>query len=99
MLHTVNKSPFQTRDMESCLAHLADGCMLLIEDGVYGAVANGETSPSLSEAIAKRQVYALAPDLKARGIDQDKLVEGVRLVDYTGFVELAIEHGTAQAWL
>jgi tRNA 2-thiouridine synthesizing protein B len=43
-------------------------------------------------------VYALEPDLKARGV-ADKVMDGVKLVDYAGFVDLACEHDKVQAWL
>jgi tRNA 2-thiouridine synthesizing protein B len=43
-------------------------------------------------------VYALKPDVEARGI-QGRVLEGVRLVDYGGFVDLVAEHNTVHAWL
>jgi tRNA 2-thiouridine synthesizing protein B len=40
MLHTVNKSPFERNTLESCLRHAKNGsAVLLIEDGVYAAIA------------------------------------------------------------
>ena len=39
MLHIVNKSPFTTTSLESCLRVAKPGAtILLIEDGVYGAL-------------------------------------------------------------
>ena len=43
-------------------------------------------------------VYALSPDLEARGM-KDKVIDGVKLVDYGGFVDLVAEHRTNQSWL
>jgi len=38
-LHTVNKSPFATGALVSCLNHCKDGdAILMIEDGVYGGL-------------------------------------------------------------
>ncbi len=38
-LHTVNKSPFATQALLSCLNHAKAGdAVLLIEDGVYGGL-------------------------------------------------------------
>ncbi len=99
MLHTVNKSPLQTRDLDSCLAHLGGGRLLLIEDGVYAAVAAGEASAQLRGPAAEGRVYALGPDLEARGIGHDAVADGVEVVDYAGFVQLVAEHGPHQAWL
>jgi tRNA 2-thiouridine synthesizing protein B len=43
--------------------------------------------------------YALGPDLEARGISKDKLIDGIKVVDYGGFVDLVAEHSSSQAWL
>ena len=38
-LHTVNKSPFERNSLEGCIRLAAKGsAVLLIEDGVYGAM-------------------------------------------------------------
>ncbi len=100
MLHTVNKSPYEKNSLETCLGLSLDGSdILLIEDGVYGAIAGGKASAMLLEAMKTRQVYALGPDLAARGIDPGRLVDGITVVDYGGFVELAARNDRVQAWL
>ena len=39
MLHIVNKSPFERNTLDTCLKHAKAGsAILLIEDGVYGAL-------------------------------------------------------------
>ncbi len=38
------------------------------------------------------------PDLEARGI-ADRVMDGVTMVDYGGFVDLVAEHKTSQSWL
>ena len=99
MLHIVNKSPTQARSLESCLRVALPGqAVLLIEDGVYAATKAGAASAGLAEALARLKVYALRPDLEARGVAA-ALVEGVTAVDYTGFVDLVAEHPNNQTWL
>lgn len=99
MLHIVNKSPFERNTLESCLrAARPESSILLIEDGIYAAVKNTEASRKIGEAAASMKVYALWPDVEARGM-QDAMLEHVKLVDYDGFVELVAEHGTVQSWL
>jgi len=44
-------------------------------------------------------VYALGPDLKARGISEDRLISGIQVVGYDGFVELASGNDKVQSWL
>jgi tRNA 2-thiouridine synthesizing protein B len=100
MLHIINKSPGQTRSLDSCLRLAQDGhALLLIEDGVYAATKALAASSGLSEAALRRlKVYALQPDLDARGM-AGALVAGVTPIDYGGFVDLVAEHGTSQSWL
>jgi tRNA 2-thiouridine synthesizing protein B len=99
MLHTVNKSPFEKNSLVSCLEHAADGsAVLLIEDGVYGALKGSALADKVQGAMGKTTIYALGPDLEARGI-ADKVMDGIKVVDYAGFVDLACENDKVQAWL
>lgn len=100
ILHMVNKSPFERSALASCLAHTCPGdAVLLIEDGVYGAVKGGKAGETLKAANGGAALYALGPDLAARGLKEEALAEGVRVVDYDGFVDLVAEHDASQAWL
>jgi tRNA 2-thiouridine synthesizing protein B len=99
MLHTVNKSPFENKALESCLKFARKGsAVLLIEDGVYAAARNTAVSKAVEAAMKDVSIYALAPDVAARGM-QDRVMDGVRLVDYGGFVDLVVEHNAVQSWL
>jgi tRNA 2-thiouridine synthesizing protein B len=100
MLHTVNKSPFERNTLKSCLAHLRPGdAILLFEDGVVGARAGSSLSDQVSASMNNCDVYALGPDLAARGIAETDLIDGIKVVDYRGFVDLVAGHPTNQAWL
>ena len=72
--------------------------LLLIEDAVYAATTGAATEARLREACATLKVYALQPDMDARGVT-GKLIDGVTLVDYSGFVDLTVEHNTSHSWL
>ena len=99
MLHIVNKSPFERNGLESCLRFGRDGsAVLLIEDGVYAATRGNAAEPKIRKAMGHLKVYALQPDLEARGM-QDAVFEGVQLVDYGGFVDLVTGHTAVQSWL
>lgn len=100
MLHTVNKSPYGSDSLAVCVDYAQSGdAILLIEDGVYAARAGGQSEAAVKSGQAKAKVYALGPDLKARGIAADKLVDGVEVVGYDGFVELAAANDKVQSWL
>lgn len=99
MLHIVNKSPTERNALSSCLRLATKGsAVLLIEDAVYAATTGTAAAAELQAAMADLKVYVLAPDLNARGV-ADRVLEGVNLVDYGGFVDLVAEHNTCQSWL
>jgi len=99
LLHTVNKSPFERDALDSCLRHARDGsAVLLIEDGVYGALADSAFSPRVAAALKKVAVYALRPDVEARGLQQ-RVLGSVSLIDYDDFVDLVVRHDAVQSWL
>ena len=99
MLHTVNKSPFERNSLESCLAHAKAGsAILLIEDGVYGALKGTSATAQIQKAMENHSVFALGPDLEARGV-ANKVIDGIKVIDYSGFVDLVVEHPNVQSWL
>jgi tRNA 2-thiouridine synthesizing protein B len=99
MLHIVNKSHAQTRTLESCLRLAKPGhALLLIEDAVYAAARGAPGSTQLTEALKTLKVYALQPDVEARGMS-GRLIDGVAPIDYGGFVDLVAEHPNNQSWL
>ena len=97
MLHTINKSPFATSSLESCLRFVQkDDVILLLEDGVYAAAVNTAKSHLVESALKSNRVYAIQADLKARAVD--RLIDGVQLADYNDFVKLLETH-RSNAWL
>ena len=84
MLHIVNKSPFEKTALDSCLRVARLGsALLLIEDAVYAATKGNAAEPKLRQAAQALKVYALAPDLEARGM-KDAVIDGITLVDMAG---------------
>ncbi len=100
ILHTVNKSPYEKTSLASCVDRsVAGSAILLIEDGVYAALAAGAAAELVKKAMADRKVYVLEPDLKARGLADQALIEGVESVDFDGFVDLTTQYDQVNAWL
>lgn len=98
MLHIVNKSPANHESLMSCLRSAAGGDLLLIEDAVYAATAAPIYESLQKEALQRFQVYVLKPDLEARGVS-GKMVQGMEMVDYGGFVDLVVRNKASQSWL
>ncbi|WP_068111197.1 sulfurtransferase complex subunit TusB [Tropicimonas marinistellae] len=99
-LHTVNKSPFGDGALSSCIAHCKAGDgVLLIEDGVYGALAGSAISEAVVACSADVAFYRLEGDVAARGLPGAKLIRQVKPVGYDGFVDLVTEYDRTQSWL
>jgi tRNA 2-thiouridine synthesizing protein B len=91
MLHIVNK----TAALDVCRRFAQPGhAVLLIEDGVFAATR----ADLLGDVAASLKVYALQPDLAARGM-AGRVQPGITTVDYAGFVELVATHPNNQSWL
>lgn len=99
-LHIINKSPFERNTLDSCLRLAKNGSViLLIEDAIYAAQRDTGVTDKIAAALKNHKVYALAPDLDARGIDKSEVINGISLVDYEGFVKLTTECKGVQSWL
>ena len=96
ILHTVNK-PARHQALELCLRFVAeDDIVVLLEDGVYNAVAASTAGIRLQHAMLNR-IVALQPDIIARGLE-DKQAATVELIDYQAFVELCCQCDKVQSW-
>ena len=99
MLHIVNKSPSERTSLNSCLRLAETGSsILLIEDGVYAAMAHSSFSNLLTSRQNDFRFYVLETDLKARGLIDTALIEPIVLVDYEEFVDLVTTHDASQSW-
>lgn len=96
MLHTINKSPYSHQCLAECLRMCsADDVILLIEDGVYAALAQSESTTLLLKKA--KAVYVLQPDVVARGLN-DRISPEIVAIDYSGFVQLCADQATSVAW-
>lgn len=99
-LHLVSIAPTAGSAFADCLAVAAPvDILLLLQDGVYAAVAHATDSTTLLGDATARGVlsYALLADVDARGL-AGRLHPGVRLVDDNGFVELTERHPRTMSW-
>jgi len=100
MLHIVNKSPFERVALATCLGHVKSGdTVLLIEDAVVGAVDGSSFASQIKSAMSDVTFCVLGGDYAARGMKQDRMIDGIKTVDYAGFVDLTVENDKIQSWL
>ncbi len=96
ILHIVNKSPYERNSVALAVDYMRDGdTLLLIEDAVYTVMRGGKAA----SIIDGRKAVVLGPDLAARGIAKEKMIDGVEVVDYAGFVDLVEASDKSQSWL
>lgn len=100
MLHTVNRSPFEKVSFQSCLDLSLDGSVILLyEDAVYAALKGTEVESKITNALKTKKICVLTPDLEARGMRAENVIDGVEAIDYAGFVDLTVENYPVQAWV
>lgn len=99
MLHLVNYSFSDPGEASRCLSRLGDGDRLLfLGNGVFSVIRTSVSAAEIAAQSNRIEIFALRNDLAVRGIAADTLVSAVRLVDYSGFVRLARDHGPVQSW-
>ena len=76
-----------------------DSSILFIEDAVITAMKSTKFSSLIESSLKDFKMYVLQPDLEARGLSLDNVIDGIKLVGYEEFVDLTIEHDTVQSWL
>lgn len=95
LLHILNRSPASSRVPQDTLRAMGkEDRLLLIEDGVYGAMA-----PLVEQLLieASGRLFVLREDLVSRGL-AERCDERVMQVDMDGFVTLTEEAERTVSW-
>ncbi|MCG8380852.1 MAG: sulfurtransferase complex subunit TusB [Gammaproteobacteria bacterium] len=97
-LHTVNKSLHTSTALSSCLNLISpQSALVLIEDGVYAAVGNATHIQPFNSSLGIK-LYALKPDLEARGLIETRLLSDIEVIEYIDFVDLVAAYSSVVAW-
>ena len=95
ILHTVNKSPFQQVTLAQCLSRCSShDAIILLEDGVYGALQQCPQADQLSTITC----FAIEDDLKSRGLLAQPLIEEIQHIDFDRFVALSCHYSSVLSW-
>ena len=74
--------------------------LVLIHDGVIGFSKKGKISSAILELLNLAiDIYAIQPDLLARGIDVEKIHEKVHIIEYKELVDILAEIPNIVSWL
>ena len=97
MLYTINNSSLTSSSLDSLLRIVPSGSPILFyEDGVYNAVEGARDAGKIKDALESHPIFAIDADIEARGLK--KLIKGVKVIGYDGFVEL-VEKNDVVPWL
>jgi tRNA 2-thiouridine synthesizing protein B len=95
MLHLISASPVPAAVLE----RIDPGSSIVfLENAVLWILRNGRLHDRLAGKLADHHLYALSADLAMRGIEADRIVEGIEVIDYQGLVELTVAHPLIQSW-
>lgn len=90
ILHIINRSPFTSNHLKSCLEIIStEDALLLMDDGVY----------ALQDSLLKNlpfKIHAIEIDLQARGLNASN--SGVALINYEQMVELVTQYPLSKTW-
>jgi tRNA 2-thiouridine synthesizing protein B len=95
MLHILSKTPLDLVILE----RMTTGDMIiLIEDAVIEALINGPCHLHWQHQQQHQKIFVLAADLDIRGLKSDRIVKGIEIIDYQGFVQLTINNEVIHSW-
>ncbi|MFX0009389.1 MAG: sulfurtransferase complex subunit TusB [Candidatus Hermodarchaeota archaeon] len=73
---------------------------VLIHDGVIGTIASSVIPKTLEELMNLGiSVFAMAPDMKARGLSIDNLRSNIKPVEYSELVDILDETEKVISWM
>jgi len=96
MLHLI----FQSSINNSLLQRIDSGDdVVFFENACYQLLKNAALNVELQQMLENRvYLHALAIELQTRGINDDELVLGVKLIDYPELLELTEKNKVIRTW-
>lgn len=74
--------------------------IILMHDGVIGTSKKGEVPKILAEVLSLPvNIFAILPDIKARGIDPKDLHNQIKPIEYDELVDILIDSQKIVSWI
>ncbi len=74
--------------------------IVMIHDGVIGILKKGTSPESLKKLLnLPVSVYAIIPDIKARGMDPNALINQVKGIEYDDLVDILVSTQKIVSWM
>lgn len=98
MLHIIYQSPTELQNLKTFFSvYQPEDMILLIENGIFCALAGTLTGEQLANSINPKNIFVLAPHVNERGA-LHRLIAEIQSVDFAGFVDLVVEHYPILRW-
>lgn len=95
MLHLIFQSPIETAVLE----RIEPGDVaVFLENSVFRILQNNFSAPILMQLLNKNRLCVLSEDLTIRGIETQKLIKGIEVIDYAELVDLTVNNQVIQSW-
>lgn len=95
MLHLVSSN----NHAQQALNFTTDGdAILFMESSTLSLLKESNFIKDLQQYAGKVSFYTLISDIQLRGIANDEISEIVKVIDYSEFVGLTIEHNVIKTW-
>lgn len=95
MLHLISESPIDY----GVLARLGvDDEVVFLENATLRLLQTGADNHRLSQLLDSHSLYVLGDALAVRGIAEEELVQGIRVINYAEFVALTVKNPAIQSW-
>jgi len=73
--------------------------VIFLENSIFQVNKNGMLSTALEQMLNNRiNLYVLDIELETRGINIAELIEGIKVINYQGFVELTESNKVIKTW-
>jgi tRNA 2-thiouridine synthesizing protein B len=95
MLHLISASPIPAAVLERIDS---GSSIVFLENAVQWILDGGQLHDRLAGMLADHHLYAVAADLIMRGIEAERIVKGIEVIDYQGLVDLTVVHPLIQSW-
>jgi tRNA 2-thiouridine synthesizing protein B len=95
MLHLI----FQTPIEKAVLQRMEAGdSVVFLHNAIFRVLRNGNFAEDLIPLLPTMQFYILADELNIRGIEPERVLSGIEIIDYEGLVKLVVAHSLIQTW-
>ncbi|MGD7034176.1 DsrH/TusB family sulfur relay protein [Methylotuvimicrobium buryatense] len=95
MLHLI----FQSSEVDAVLERIEAGdAVVFLGSSILRLVGRGGLAKVLTQSAKSCYLCALSDDLSLFGIDRGDLIDGIRVIEYVEWVELAATHKQSLSW-